>query len=91
MSREKKSPASQQGHTHRKDSHLSPNDFRVLQFLSQGRYNVVEIAKALNIPDPRSNIRYLRKAGYPISDFWDRTEYSRCKIYFIKEIGGSNG
>lgn len=65
---------------------LSPNDYRVLNLLSTGKYTVVEIGEKLQLPDPRSNIRYLRNAGYPISDYWIRTKYSRCKKYFLKNI-----
>ena len=48
---------------------LSVNDYRVLSLLRTGQYTSFEIGEKLKLPDPRSNIRYLRKAGYPISDY----------------------
>lgn len=65
-----------------KDSLLNSTDLRVLHLLSSGHYSVVDITKTLSIPDPRSNIRYLRKAGYNISDYWQKTRFSRYKVYF---------
>lgn len=65
---------------------LSVNDYRVLSLLRTGQYTSFEIGEKLKLPDPRSNIRYLRKAGYPISDYWTVAENSRCKKYFIKDL-----
>ena len=65
-----------------KDSLLNSTDLRVLHLLSSGHYSVVDITKTLSIPDPRSNIRYLRKAGYNISDYWQKSRFSRYKVYF---------
>lgn len=60
---------------------------RILKlFLSGGKYSVVELTRLLNIPDPRSHIRYLRIAGYPISDYWVNTKFSRYKVYFLKTV-----
>ena len=71
-----------------KYSNLSGNDLRVLHLLLSGKYTVIQITNILKIPDPRSNIRYLRKAGFKVSDNWINTQYSHCKEYFIKQIGG---
>lgn len=64
---------------------LNNNDYRVLSLLSKGEHlTVVEMCDTLKLPDVRSNIRYLRNAGYNISDYWTKTQFSRCKKYFIK-------
>ena len=55
-------------------------------FLSGGQYSVTELSKLLNIPDPRSHIRYLRDAGVYISDYWVKTKFSKYKVYFIHQI-----
>ena len=53
-------------------------------FLSGGEYSVVELTKELDIPDPRSSIRYIRNEGINISDYWIKTRYSKYKVYFLK-------
>ena len=65
------------------DSRTSKRVYELL--LSGGQYSVVELTNLLNIPDPRSNIRYLRNAGVPIVDYWEKSEYSRYKVYFIHQ------
>lgn len=67
-----------------KDTLLSSNDIRVLEFISNGSRSVIEITNALKLPDPRSNIRYLRNAGIPIGDYWVKSTFSRFKKYFYK-------
>ena len=57
-------------------------------FLSGGQYSVVELCRMLNIPDPRSHIRYLRNAGVCISDYWVESKFSKYKVYFIHGKGG---
>lgn len=52
--------------------------------LTGGKFSVINISSILNIPDPRSNIRYLRNAGIQVSDYWEKSETSRYKIYFIR-------
>lgn len=61
-------------------------------FLTGNHYSVTDLSKLLNIPDPRSHIRYIRDAGYPISDYWLKAKYSKYKVYFM-HIGkdGANG
>jgi hypothetical protein len=49
-----------------------------------GKHSVVDICRALNTPDPRSHIRFIRNAGVHISDYWIKTAFSKFKIYFIK-------
>lgn len=63
---------------------LSGNDYRVLDLLMTGEYSVVQISNILHLPDPRSNIRYLRNAGYNIGDYWCKDEFTRYKMYFFK-------
>lgn len=66
---------------------LNANDRRVLMLLAKGTpLTVIEMCDILKLPDVRSNIRYLRNAGYNISDYWVKSEFSRCKKYFIKSI-----
>lgn len=66
---------------------LNGNDYRVLSLLAKGTpLTVVEMCDILKLPDCRSNIRYLRNAGYKISDYWTKTQFSRCKKYFIKTV-----
>ena len=66
---------------------LNNNDYRVLNLLTKGTpLIVIEMCDILKLPDVRSNIRYLRNAGYNISDYWVKSEFSRCKKYFIKTI-----
>lgn len=66
---------------------LNGNDYRVLSLLLKGEHlTVVEMCDTLKLPDVRSNIRYLRNAGYNISDYWTKTQFSRCKKYFIKTV-----
>lgn len=69
-----------------KDIQLCGNDYRVLNLLQQGEYTAFELSSILNLPDPRSNIRYLRNYGYNIADYWINTEYARCKKYFFKSV-----
>lgn len=52
-------------------------------FLSGGKYSVADLSQLLNIPDPCSHIRYIRMAGYPVSDYWVYTKFSKYKVYFI--------
>lgn len=66
--------------------HLSKNDYRVLELLSKGQYTNVEISAILQLPDPRSNIRYLRNADYKICDYWIKSNGTRCKVYFFKNL-----
>ncbi len=63
---------------------LNGNDYRVLALLTNGEYSAQQIGEILRLPDPRSNIRYLRNAGYNIADYWEKGEFSRHKVYFIK-------
>lgn len=56
-------------------------------FLSGEKLTVVTLSKRLSIPDPRSHIRYIRNAGVNISDYWERGEFYRYKVYFIWKGG----
>ena len=55
-----------------------------------GKLATFDIAVQLNIPDPRSTIRYLRNMGIDVSDVWvhervrDGGTLQRFKRYFIK-------
>jgi hypothetical protein len=57
-------------------------------FLSGKSFSVVELCDMLHIPDPRSHIRFIRSAGVPISDFWQKTPFSRHKVYFFHNREG---
>ena len=58
---------------------------KIYELFLQGRqYSVTELSKLLNIPDPRSHIRYIRDSGIPISDYWKKTAFSKYKVYFLK-------
>lgn len=52
-------------------------------FLKGGKYTVIQLTEALQIADPRSLIRRLRNDNIPISDYWQKSEYSRFKVYFL--------
>ena len=61
-------------------------------FLTGKHYSVTDLSKLLSIPDPRSHIRYIRDAGYPVSDYWIKTKFSKYKVYFLHiEKGRTNG
>ncbi len=89
-----KSPAGEQGliETQGKDTKLffsHPMRQKIYELLlSGGQYSVVDLSIILNIPDPRSHIRYIRDVGVSISDYWVNTPFSRHKIYFIHPEGG---
>ena len=53
-------------------------------FLAGGQYSVTDLSCLLNIPDPRSHIRYIRDSGVHISDYWVKTAFSKYKVYFLK-------
>ena len=53
-------------------------------FLSGKKFSVVDLSKLTNSADPRGNIRYIRNAGVPISDYWVNTKFSKYKVYFLK-------
>lgn len=52
-------------------------------FLSGQQFNVVDLSKLLSIPDPRSHIRFLRNAGVPVASYWEKSMFSRYKVYFL--------
>lgn len=92
----KKAPLSQQGQNHKgtvkignKSVFCNPIRDKIFRlFSSGGKYSVAELSRLLNIPDPRSHIRYIRMAGYPIADYWEHSKFSKYKVYFMK--GGRN-
>lgn len=51
-------------------------------FLSGQQFSVIDLTKILNTADPRSHIRYLRKAGIGIADYWVNSAFTRHKMYF---------
>jgi hypothetical protein len=53
-------------------------------FLTGRRFSVVAISHQLDIPDPRSHIRYIRDAGVQIESCWVKTKFSRYKLYYLK-------
>lgn len=60
---------------------------RLIRLLSDGYcHTVVEIIRRLNIGDPRSVIRDIRKAGIEVLDKWAVSESgNRYKYYWIKK------
>ena len=58
---------------------------RVYGLLTDGyRHSVLNISRRLGIADPRSIIRYLRKAGVKVCDMWEQSPGgSRYKTYWI--------
>lgn len=72
------------------DFYLSPRECRVFfHLVSAGKSSTLELAQALNLTDPRSTIRDLRKAGIAVGDVWcTTTDGVRYKRYFVrKEVG----
>lgn len=67
--------------------YLNSTEFRVFSLLMQGgKFATFDISNSLNIPDPRSVIRYLRKMGIGVADLWCRGEYGvKFKRYFIHQ------
>ena len=55
------------------------------QVLYTGRelWATFDIAERLNIPDPRSTIRYIRKMGIDVADVWVHENKMRFKRYYI--------
>lgn len=75
----------QQGGTAGTNVFANPIRKKIFELLlSGGHYSVVELSRLLNIPDPRSHIRFIRDAGYPIKDYWKRSKFSQYKVYFMK-------
>lgn len=52
-------------------------------FLDGGKYTVIQLTEALQISDPRSLIRRLRNKKVPINAYWEKSGYSRYKVYFL--------
>ena len=60
------------------------NEFRVFSLLvCGGQWATFDIAERLNIPDPRSTIRYIRKMGNDVADVWVHENKMRFKRYYI--------
>ena len=54
-----------------REFYLNNNEFRVFSLLvCGGQWATFDIAERLNIPDPRSTIRYIRKMGIDVADVW---------------------
>lgn len=67
-----------------KEFFLKSNEYRVFSLLLTGdKLATFDIAQRLNIPDPRSTIRYLRKMGINVADIWVRENRMNFKRYFI--------
>ncbi len=71
-----------------KEFFLTHNEFRLYSLLMcGGKLATFDIAEQLNIPDPRSTIRYLRNMGIEVSDVWVREKVRdsilKFKRYFI--------
>jgi len=57
-------------------------------FLTGQQFSVVQLSIILKIPDVRSHIRYIRDSGISISDYWQKSEFSKYKVYFLHKVGG---
>lgn len=53
--------------------------------ISGGQWATYNVAESLNIPDPRSVIRYLRKKGLNVRDLWVRERGMRFKRYWLEK------
>ena len=54
-------------------------------FLSGQKFSVVQLSVMMRIPDIRSHIRYIRNSGVPICDYWQKSKFSKYKVYFLKK------
>jgi len=52
-------------------------------FLSGQQFSVVQLSIILRIPDVRSHIRFIRDSWVPIAYYWQNSEFSKYKVYFI--------
>ena len=68
---------------HHKDNHNFVK-YKILSELRTGQRSAVELNQLFHTGDSRKYVSILRSDGYPISDYWVKTEYSRHKIYFLK-------
>lgn len=59
-------------------------------FLSGQQFSVVQLSVMLRVPDVRSHIRYIRDSGVPICDYWQKSRFSKYKVYFLHSDGGQN-
>lgn len=65
---------------------LNTGEYRLYSLLMEGqRLATFDIARRLNIPDPRSTVRYLRRMGIGVSDCWCHENGLRFKRYFIRK------
>jgi hypothetical protein len=72
--------------TDRKDTTFSPSMLKVYRTLQRGgAYSVVELTTTLNLADPRGAIRFLRNAGVAIGDYWEYSDFSHFKKYFLHD------
>ena len=65
----------------------------VTALLLKGKYSVNEIIQLTGVQDPRSHIRYIRRAGFTVSDMWVYEKGVRYKKYWIAKVemkGGSH-
>lgn len=72
-----------------KYNQLNHSSKKILLALLTGEHlSIVELTKLTNVPSATSAIRYIRKAGIPVADYWVYTEFSRYKVYFIHDVKG---
>lgn len=66
----------------------NPEYQRILNlFLTGGKYTVIQLTETLQTADPRSLIRRMRNNNIPISDYWEKSKFSRHKVYFLHNTG----
>lgn len=63
---------------------MENRQMRLCDYLRTGKRSVIDIMTRLNIADPRSIIRDLRKKGVQVCDEWRKTtKGNRYKVYWI--------
>ena len=63
---------------------MTVRQLKVYNLLCSGKHSVIGIMQRLNIGDPRSTIRDLRKQGFKVCDEWRETvDGGRFKMYWI--------
>lgn len=64
---------------------LTTRQKRLIALLKSGsKHSVIDIANALHIGDPRSDIRDLRRMGIVVNDEWVTSAYgNRYKLFWI--------
>lgn len=54
-------------------------------FLTVNQFSVVQLSVMFRIQDIWSHILYIRNSGVPICDYWQKSKYSKYKVYILKQ------